>query len=147
MVELRAEDIGINPAEQGVEAVGIERHFGKGIYGHKLEVRLEHSVQNGDNHRIVEGVEHGVQRCEEEIGYGISTQRLGEAQKSKIGFKHRRIVNFWLQHSLASILLNALLVVLQGLLHRHKRLTARSVLMATAIEVALCEDIDIDIAS
>ena len=73
MVEIRAEGIGIYPAEQGIEAIGIERYFGEGVDGHKLEVCLKHSVEDGDNHRIVEGVEHRVQRCEDKVGYGIST--------------------------------------------------------------------------
>ena len=40
----------------------------------------EHGVQDRDDHRIVEGVEHGVQRCEEEVWYRISADGLSEAQ-------------------------------------------------------------------
>ena len=80
----------IEVRQYGVEALLVELQRWERIEGYELKAAIlgEHSVEDGDDHRIVKGIKHGVQRCKEEVWHGVSTQRLCEAQQSEIGLYH-----------------------------------------------------------
>ena len=55
--------------------------------------------------------------------------------------------NFQLNQPLGVILIHRVDIVLNGLLHRYKRLSAGSIFVTSAIEISTSKGIDIDIAS
>jgi len=72
--KLRAEEQGIYVREYVVEALLVKLYSWKGVQRLELKasIRGEHSVEDGYYHRVVEGVEHGVQRSKDKVGYSIS---------------------------------------------------------------------------
>ena len=71
----RTKDTGVDVAEDSREARLAELDTRKLIQWLEAEaaVALKHGVENGNNHRVVEGVEQRMKGSKEEVGHGVPT--------------------------------------------------------------------------